>query len=38
MKALSRKNTSIFSFFFVRSPGLIDDCGSQETAGRKLFL
>ena len=28
---LVRKNTSIFSFFFVPSPDLLDECGSQET-------
>jgi hypothetical protein len=32
-----RKNTSIFHFFFVPSPDLLDDCGSQETAGGKLL-
>jgi hypothetical protein len=33
---ISRKNTSIFSFFFVRSFNLIDDCGSQETTACHL--
>jgi hypothetical protein len=32
-----RKNILIFSLLFVRSSGLIADCGIQETAGRKLM-
>lgn len=33
---LNKENSSIFLLIIVHSLGLIDDCGSQEAAGRKL--
>jgi hypothetical protein len=35
-KSIAEKITLFFLFFFVPSPDLLVDCGSQETAGRKL--